>query len=85
MVAAIASAPPPLRSFAALTVVSVPAISSAIRGSYDAVQLASALPWQDSIGQEVVLAAFDRQLWEATTRAGLAHSRDSVAFDESVD
>jgi len=41
-----------------------------LRG-YDAVQLASALTWQDSVGQDVVLATFDRQLWEATPRAGL--------------
>jgi len=38
---------------------------------YDAVQLASALTWRDSIGQDVVFATFDRQLWEATPRAGL--------------
>jgi predicted nucleic acid-binding protein len=41
-----------------------------LRG-YDAVQLAAALAWQDSIGQEVALATFDRQLWEVTPRAGL--------------
>ena len=41
-----------------------------LRG-YDAVQLAAALTWQDSIGQDVVLATFDRQLWEIATRSGL--------------
>jgi predicted nucleic acid-binding protein len=41
-----------------------------LRG-YDAVQLASALSWQQLIGQEVVLATFDRQLWEAAPAAGL--------------
>jgi uncharacterized protein len=41
-----------------------------LRG-YDAVQLASALAWQDSIGQDVVLATFDRQLTKAGTAAGL--------------
>ena len=41
-----------------------------LRG-YDAVQLASALTWQDAIGQAVVLATFDRQLWEAAPHAGL--------------
>jgi predicted nucleic acid-binding protein len=41
-----------------------------LRG-YDAVQLASALAWWESIGEEVVLATFDRQLWEAAPRAGL--------------
>jgi len=41
-----------------------------LRG-YDAVQLAAALTWQESIGHDVVLATFDRQLWEAAPRAGL--------------
>jgi uncharacterized protein len=41
-----------------------------LRG-YDAVQLAAALTWQDSVGQDVVLATFDRQLWEAAPRAGV--------------
>ncbi len=41
-----------------------------LRG-YDAVQLASALTWQDALGQEIVVATFDRQLWEAAPEAGL--------------
>ena len=41
-----------------------------LRG-YDAVQLASALTWQDALGQETVLATFDRQLWEGALQAGL--------------
>jgi predicted nucleic acid-binding protein len=41
-----------------------------LRG-YDAVQLASALAWQESVGAEIVLATFDRQLWEAASRSGL--------------
>jgi predicted nucleic acid-binding protein len=40
-------------------------------GGYDAVQLASALTWQDAVGQEIVVATFDQQLWEAATRTGL--------------
>jgi len=40
-----------------------------LRG-YDAVQLAAALAWRDSIGKEVVLATFDRQLWEAGAQVG---------------
>ena len=32
-----------------------------LRG-YDAVQLASAMTWQDALGQEIVLAKFARQL-----------------------
>jgi predicted nucleic acid-binding protein len=42
----------------------------ALRG-YDAIQLASALTWQESIGEDVILATFDRQLWEAAHAAGL--------------
>ena len=42
----------------------------ALRG-YDAVQLASALTWQESVGMSVTLATFDRQLWEAGQQAGL--------------
>jgi predicted nucleic acid-binding protein len=41
-----------------------------LRG-YDAVQLASALTWRESVGEEIVLATFDRQLWEAAKRTGL--------------
>ena len=41
-----------------------------LRG-YDAVQLASALTWQESAGEEIVLATFDQQLWDAAKRAGL--------------
>jgi predicted nucleic acid-binding protein len=41
-----------------------------LRG-YDAVQLASGLTWQESIGQEVLLGTFDSQLWEAAPGAGL--------------
>jgi predicted nucleic acid-binding protein len=42
-----------------------------LRG-YDAVQLAAALTWQESVGAEIVLATFDWQLWEAAKRTGLA-------------
>jgi predicted nucleic acid-binding protein len=41
-----------------------------LRG-YDAVQLASALAWQESVGTEIVLATFDRQLWVAAPKAGV--------------
>ena len=41
-----------------------------LRG-YDAVQLASALTWQESIGQDVFLGTFDGQLWEAAPEAGV--------------
>jgi predicted nucleic acid-binding protein len=42
----------------------------ALRG-YDAVQLASALTWQESVGAEITLATFDRQLWDAGRKAGI--------------
>lgn len=41
-----------------------------LRGS-DAVQLASALTWQESVGAEIVVATFDQQLWNAGRRSGL--------------
>ena len=42
----------------------------ALRG-YDAVQLASAVTWRESVGAEIVLATFDQQLWDAAPKAGL--------------
>ena len=42
----------------------------ALRG-YDAVQLASALTWQEAVGAEITLATFDRQLWDAGNKAGV--------------
>jgi hypothetical protein len=41
-----------------------------LRG-YDAVQLASALTWQESVGEQIVLATFDQRLWDAAKRTGL--------------
>ena len=49
-----------------------------LRG-YDAVQLASALTWQESAGEEIVLATFDQQLWEAAKRLGLKAWPDQLA------
>ena len=42
----------------------------ALRG-YDAVQLASALTWQEAVGAEITLATFDRQLWDAGRKVGI--------------
>ncbi len=42
-----------------------------LRG-YDAVHLATALFWEEAIGEPVVLATFDRELWQAGRVAGLA-------------
>ncbi len=39
--------------------------------AYDAVQLASALTWQESVGRPVTLATFDHELWEAGQQAGM--------------
>ncbi len=41
-----------------------------LRG-YDAVHLASALIWQETLGDPAVFATFDRQLWEAGKAVGL--------------
>jgi predicted nucleic acid-binding protein len=41
-----------------------------LRG-YDAVHLASSLSWQDGMGEQVVMATFDRRLWEAAAGRGL--------------
>jgi predicted nucleic acid-binding protein len=41
-----------------------------LRG-YDAIHLASALNWQEYVGHPIVLATFDRELWEAAQEVGL--------------
>src|SRR5215469_10696236 len=41
-----------------------------LRG-YDAVQLASARRWQESVGEPITFATFDRQLWDAARESGL--------------
>lgn len=41
-----------------------------LRG-YDAVQLAAAITWRESVGEDVVLATFDRQLWDVAPEVGL--------------
>ena len=42
-----------------------------LRG-YDAVHLASAIYWQESLHQAVMLATYDRELWHAGEAAGLS-------------
>jgi predicted nucleic acid-binding protein len=42
-----------------------------LRG-YDAVHLAAAAVWQERMASPVMLATFDRELWEAARQAGLA-------------
>ena len=41
-----------------------------LRG-YDAVHLASAVLWQETLETRITLATFDRELWSAGSRAGL--------------
>jgi len=48
-----------------------------LRG-YDAVHLASALLWQDGMGERVTVATFDRQLWEAAEQRGLVPFPDDL-------
>jgi predicted nucleic acid-binding protein len=50
----------------------------ALRG-YDAVQLASALTWQESVGAAITLVTFDRQLWDAGRRAGVKVWPDTLS------
>jgi uncharacterized protein len=49
-----------------------------LRG-YDAVHLASALTWQEALGEPVLLATFDKQLWSAAPKAGVAIWPDTLA------
>jgi predicted nucleic acid-binding protein len=42
-----------------------------LRG-YDAVHLASALQWQDALGEAVTVATYDRELWRGAQSSGLA-------------
>ena len=41
-----------------------------LRG-YDAVHLATALVWHETVGQPVLVATFDRQLWQGAQASGL--------------
>ena len=49
-----------------------------LRG-YDAVHLAVARFWQSSLGEPVTLAAFDRQLWQASRAVGLVAWPEDLA------
>jgi predicted nucleic acid-binding protein len=40
--------------------------------SYDAMHLASALVWQETIEMPVTLATYDRELWASAKKAGIA-------------
>ena len=47
------------------------ALDQFLRG-YDAVHLASALAWRESLGEEITLATFDRELWRGAQAIGLS-------------
>ena len=51
-----------------------------LRG-YDAVHLAAALLWQESIGEQVTLATFDRDLWTAGRKAGMDVWPEGLVLD----
>jgi len=48
-----------------------------LRG-YDAVHLAAALEWNDRIGEPMIVATFDRDLWRAAGEAGLDQFPDTL-------
>ena len=48
-----------------------------LRG-YDAVHLATALFWQETLGEAVTLVAFDLRLWQSAQRTGMAVWPDSL-------
>jgi predicted nucleic acid-binding protein len=39
--------------------------------SYNSLQLAAALLWQETLGMQITLATFDRELWAAGQKAGM--------------
>lgn len=39
--------------------------------AYDAVHLAAALSWQETLRRTVTMATYDRELWQAAARSGL--------------
>jgi predicted nucleic acid-binding protein len=41
-----------------------------LRG-YDSLHLAAALLWQETLGTQITVATFDRELWQAGQRAGM--------------
>lgn len=49
-----------------------------LRG-YDSVHLASALLWQDVLGETITFATFDSNLWQAASRTGC------IAWPEKLD
>ncbi len=56
----------------------------ALRG-YDAVQLASAVMWQESVGAGIVVATFDAQLWTATRQVGMKAWPEDLTGPDRID
>jgi predicted nucleic acid-binding protein len=46
------------------------AFEQVLRG-YDALHLATALAWRETLGEEITLATFDRELWRGAQATGL--------------
>ena len=46
------------------------ALEQVLRG-YDAMHLATALTWRETLGEEITLATFDRELWHGAQATGL--------------
>ncbi len=61
-----------------LTMADILAWEHGLRG-YDSVHLASALTWQEALGEGVTLATFDKELWETVPKTGLAVWPDKLA------
>lgn len=51
-----------------------------LRG-YDAMHLATALTWKDALGEPIFLATFDRLLWSAGKKAGMAVWPEAIASE----
>jgi predicted nucleic acid-binding protein len=48
---------------------------------YDSLHLAAALLWQESLGEQVTLATFDRNLWTAGQKMGLDVWPEGLVLD----
>jgi predicted nucleic acid-binding protein len=52
-----------------------------LRG-YDSLHLAAALLWQETLGAQVTLATFDRELWLAGQKAGILSWPERLVSEE---
>jgi uncharacterized protein len=51
-----------------------------LRG-YDSLHLAAALLWQETLGVQITIAAFDRELWVAGQKAGMLSWPEELVSD----